>query len=91
MFELPLILYLGGRAGILTPAFLRKGRKFAVLGVFLLAAVLTPPDVVSQIVVAVPLYALYEIGILACALSVRAKSTIVGESPPRDDDTGGTR
>lgn len=68
LFELPLVLYLCGRGGILTPALLRKGRKVAVLGALLLAAVLTPPDVVSQTMVAVPLYVLYEIGILTCGL-----------------------
>src|SRR3990172_6041718 len=68
IFELPLMLYLLGRAGILTPALLRKGRKVAVLGVLLLAAVLTPPDVASQILIAIPLYILYEAGILLCAM-----------------------
>ena len=71
MFEIPLILYLLGRSGILTPALLRKGRKAAVLGVLLLAAVLTPPDVASQVLIAVPLYVLYEAGILLCALGSR--------------------
>ncbi len=68
MFELPLVLYLGGRAGILTPALLRRGRKVAAVSVLLLAAVLTPPDAVSQLIVSVPLYLLYEAGILLCAL-----------------------
>lgn len=68
MFELPLVLYLGGRAGILTPALLRRGRKVAAVAVLLLAAVLTPPDAVSQLIVSVPLYLLYEVGILLCAL-----------------------
>lgn len=71
MFELPLVLYLGGRAGLLTPRLLRTGRKFAVLGILILGAVLSPPDVVSQILVAVPLYILYEAGILFCAVGVR--------------------
>jgi sec-independent protein translocase protein TatC len=71
MFELPLLLYLLGRAGILGPEMLRKGRKAAVLGVLLLAALLTPPDVASQFLTAVPLYILYEAGILLCALGAR--------------------
>lgn len=75
MFELPLALFLGGRAGILTPALLRKGRKAAVPAILVVAAVLTPPDVVSQIVVAVPLYLLYELGILACAAGSRRRAT----------------
>lgn len=68
MFELPLVLYLGGRAGILSPDLLRRGRKVAVVSVLLLAAVLTPPDAVSQLIITVPLYLLYEAGILLCAL-----------------------
>lgn len=71
MFEVPLVMYLGGRAGILTPNLLRRGRKAAIVGVFLLGAVLTPPDAVSQILVAVPIYVLYEAGILLCALGAR--------------------
>jgi sec-independent protein translocase protein TatC len=71
MFELPLLLYLLGRAGILAPEMLRKGRKAAVLGVLLLAALLTPPDVASQVLIAVPLYILFEVGILLCAVGAR--------------------
>jgi sec-independent protein translocase protein TatC len=71
LFELPLALYLAGRAGILSRELLRRGRKGAVLGAFLLAAVLTPPDAVSQILVACPLYALFELGIVLCGLGER--------------------
>ena len=71
MFEVPLVMFLGGTAGILSPHLLRRGRKAAIVGVFLLGAILTPPDVVSQFLVAVPIYALYEAGILLCALGAR--------------------
>ena len=71
MFELPLVMFLAGRVGILSPDLLRRGRKVAIVGVFLLGAVLTPPDAVSQFLVAVPIYALYEVGILLCALGAR--------------------
>jgi sec-independent protein translocase protein TatC len=71
LFELPMALYLCGRGGFLTPKLLRKGRKVAVLACLLLAAVLTPPDVVSQLMTAVPLYVLFEIGILTCGLGAR--------------------
>ena len=81
MFELPLALFLAGRGGILTPEFLRKWRKGAVLGAFLLAAVLTPPDAVSQIMVAFPLYALFEIGIVLCALGARRRASTLPGSP----------
>ena len=75
MFELPLVMYLLGRVGVLNPALLRKGRKLAVVGVLLLAAVLTPPDVVSQVLIAFPLYALFEIGIILCAFGARSRKT----------------
>ncbi len=67
MFEIPLLLFLAGMAGIVTPGLLRRGRKGALLVVFLAGAVLTPPDAVSQILIAIPLYLLYELGILLCA------------------------
>src|SRR3990172_767653 len=74
MFEIPLVLFLAGRAGILSPGLLRRGRKVAVVGVFLLGAVLTPPDVVSQFLVAVVIYVLYEVGIFLCALGARRRA-----------------
>jgi sec-independent protein translocase protein TatC len=74
LFELPLALYLCGRGGILNPGLLRKGRKVAILGALVLAAVLTPPDVVSQLMVAVPIYVLYEVGILTCAVGSRSRA-----------------
>ena len=73
MFEIPLVLFLAGKAGIITPDLLRRGRKGALLIVFLAGAILTPPDALSQILVAVPLYLLFELGILLCALG--SKST----------------
>jgi len=66
MFEIPLVLFLAGTAGIVTPDLLRRGRKGALLFVFLAGAVLTPPDAISQILIAIPLYLLYELGILLC-------------------------
>jgi sec-independent protein translocase protein TatC len=83
MFELPLALYLAGRAGILSAGFLRKWRKGAVLGAFLTAAILTPPDAVSQILVAVPLYALFELGIVMCALGGRRLAPAPDAAAPR--------
>ncbi len=73
MFELPLLLYLLGRAGIIPSILLRKGRKVAVVGVLLLGAFLTPPDAVSQVLIAVPLYLLYEVGIVLCSLGERRR------------------
>lgn len=66
-FQLPVVLSLLARAGIVTADFLRKGRKYAVLIVFVVAAFLTPPDVISQVLLAVPMLLLYEISILVAA------------------------
>ena len=64
-FQLPVILTLLGQIGILSYDQLRGGRKFAVVGVFIVAAVLTPPDPISQISMAVPLMLLYEVSVQA--------------------------
>jgi sec-independent protein translocase protein TatC len=64
-FQLPVILTLLGQIGIVTYDMLSKGRKFAIVGVFVVAAVLTPPDPISQIAMAVPLMGLYEVAVQA--------------------------
>jgi len=64
IFELPLIAFYLSRAGIINPKMLAKKRRYAILGVFIISAIITPPDVVSMILVAVPLWGLYELGIL---------------------------
>ena len=64
-FQLPVLLTLLCRVGILNPESLRKGRRYAVVIMFVISAVLTPPDIVSQIGLAVPLILLYEVSIWA--------------------------
>lgn len=64
-FQLPVVLTLLGQIGILSYDQLRSGRKFAIVGVFVVAAVLTPPDPISQIAMAIPLIGLYEVSVQA--------------------------
>lgn len=64
-FELPVAMVILVALGVVTPAQLSQGRGYAIVGVFVVAAVLTPPDVVSQLLLAIPMCLLYELGILA--------------------------
>ena len=66
-FELPVALVILALLGWVTPAQLREGRGYAVVGIFVIAAVMTPPDVVSQLMLAIPMCLLYEAGILAAS------------------------
>ncbi|MCO6416787.1 twin-arginine translocase subunit TatC [Siccirubricoccus sp. KC 17139] len=70
-FQLPVLLTLLCRVGILSVETLKKGRRYAIVGMFVVAAVLTPPDIISQVGLAVPLIALYEVSILAATLMAR--------------------
>ena len=77
-FELPVALVILVLLGWVTPAQLREGRGYAVVGIFVIAAVVTPPDVISQLMLAIPMCLLYEAGILA-ALLVSPRTSADGE------------
>ncbi len=71
LFELPVIIYFLAKAGLITPEFLKKYRRHALCLVLILAAIITPPDVASQIIVAIPVLFLYEISIKVAALVIK--------------------
>jgi sec-independent protein translocase protein TatC len=75
IFELPILMVLLTRFGIIKTSFLRKNRKFIILIIFILAAILTPPDVISQIILAGPMILLAEIGILFSSLAEKKERT----------------
>jgi sec-independent protein translocase protein TatC len=62
-FQLPLVMLFLSKIGIVTPDYLRKGRKYAIIIIVVVAGVITPPDVISQIIVSIPLLLLYEVSI----------------------------
>jgi sec-independent protein translocase protein TatC len=73
-FELPVALVILVLLGWVTPAQLREWRGYAVVGIFIVAAVITPPDVVSQLLLALPMVALYEAGIIASSALARSRA-----------------
>ncbi|HOW25651.1 MAG TPA: twin-arginine translocase subunit TatC [Bacteroidales bacterium] len=78
VFELPVFVYFFSRIGLLTPSFMRKSRKYALVIILIIAAIITPPDVFSQTMVAIPLYGLYEISIFISARVHRQNRELAG-------------
>ena len=72
-FELPIIIYFLTKLGLVTPDFLRKYWKYAVIIILIIAAIVTPPDVVSQTIVAVPMLIIYEVSILISKIVYKNK------------------
>jgi len=73
-FELPIVAYFLTRIGVITPEFMRKYRKHSIVVILILAAIITPPDVFSQILVSLPLLLLYEVSIFIAARVVKNRA-----------------
>ena len=86
VFELPVIIFFLSKMGIVTPQFLRQKRKYAILLTFALAAILTPPDVITQCMMAGPLIVLYEIGILVSRIAQKKKEDRETAKAEADED-----
>ena len=63
IFQLPVLVYFLSRIGILTPDFMKKYRRHAIIVILLFAAVITPPDVITQFLIGIPVFILYELSI----------------------------
>ena len=79
LFELPIIIYFLSKLGLVSPSFLRKYRKYALVIVLILSAVITPPDIISQIIVSIPIMILYEFSILISYLVTRNQLKIANK------------
>jgi|GEM_PF-37683 len=87
-FQTPIAIFILNRTGLVSIEAFKKSRKYIFLAVFIIAAVVTPPDIISQISLGIPLYALFELGILISWLSARTRKkpadpTDTGDSGPR--------
>jgi len=79
VFELPLVLTFMAKLGIVSVEFLKKNRKYAILLFFTGAAILTPPDVITQVLMALPLMVLYEVSIIG--------AKVFGKKKPKETET----
>jgi len=79
IFELPIIIYFLTKMGLVTPEFLKEYRKYALVLVLILAAVITPPDIISQVIVAIPMVILYEVSIKISKFIIRKQEMETSE------------
>ena len=86
VFELPIVAFFLTKIGVVTPTFMRKYRKHAIVVIFIVAAIITPPDIFSQTLVAIPLLILYEVSIIISGKVMKQKdkqrNEFMGEETP---------
>ena len=85
-FQLPVVIALLSKAGVVQASGLRKGRKYAILVIFIVAAVMTPPDPFSQFILGIPLCLLYESGIVCAAIIERGRKRREAEEAKREEE-----
>lgn len=71
IFELPVVIYFLTKVGVVTPDFLKNNRKYALVFILIISALITPPDIASQVIVAIPVLVLYEVSIFISKLVLR--------------------
>ena len=85
-FQLPVLLTLMGKAGLVSAAGLKSVRKYAVVGILVLAAVVTPPDVITQVILFTVVYMLYEVSIQLVAMVERKREAQLRADGYYDDE-----
>lgn len=85
LFQLPVVVYFLTKIGIVSPKFLREYRKHSIIIILILAAILTPPDPLSQALISIPLYMLFEISILISAWVAKRQAKEEAEELKRDE------
>jgi sec-independent protein translocase protein TatC len=84
VFELPVVSVLLTQMGLLKPEWMKKGTRVVIVVIFVVAALITPPDIVSQIMVAIPMIGLYELSILLCTICQKLRGAKATEEPEEE-------
>ena len=74
MFELPIVIFFLTKVGLVTPEILKKYRKIALVIILILSAIITPPDITSQIIVCIPVLVLYQVSIFISRMVVKREA-----------------
>ena len=85
VFEIPVVTILLTQMGFLKPEWLKKGRRVIIVLVFIIAAIITPPDVVSQCMTAIPMLILFEISIFFSGFIVKRKAKLAAKKKEKEE------